>query len=83
MSIAGKTAKILTLMIFALSTGLVAFTPPVFAQGHKGSGPSGPPPSPEERMKKSKRDEEEKAAKAAMDRIPNSKVKYDPWKIER
>lgn len=83
MNIAGKTALTITLVIFTMVASLATFTPPVFAQGHKGSAPSGPPPSPEERMKKSKREEEEKAAKAAMDRIPDSKTKYDPWKIER
>lgn len=83
MRVAGKTAKMIAAVIFTIASGLAAFTAPSFAQGHKGSGASGPAASPEEKMKKTKRDEEEKAAKAAMDRVPDSKVKYDPWKIER
>ncbi|HEY0235278.1 MAG TPA: hypothetical protein VGC86_09540 [Afipia sp.] len=83
MRVAGKTVQIAAVVIFTAATGLAASAPPAFAQGHKGSGASGPPPSPEEKMKKTKREEEERAAKAAMDRVPDSKVKYDPWKIER
>lgn len=82
MRVAGKTAKILALVIFTVATGLAAFDPPAFAQNRKGGG-GGPQASPEDIMKKKKRDEEERAAKAAMDRVPDSKVKYDPWKIER
>ncbi len=73
-----RTAKALGLVV-ALSLA----APAAFAQGHKGSGPGGAPPSPEEIIKKKQRDEEEKAAKAAMERIPDSKEKYNPWKIER
>ncbi len=83
MNAAGKTAKIAAIVVFTMATGLAAFAPPSCAQGHKGSGASGPSASPEDAMKKKQRDDEAKAAKAAMDRVPDSKVKYDPWKIER
>ncbi len=80
MKAAGKPIKIVAAIIVAMA--VAALSPPVFAQGHKGSGPSGPA-SPDETAKKKQRDAEAKAAKAAMDKIPDSKVKYDPWKIER
>ncbi len=89
MKVAGQTVRIAAVIvftvaaIFAMATAFAAFTAPAFAQGHKGSGAAGPPASPEEAMKKKQRDDEAKAAKAAMDRVPDSKVKYDPWKIER
>ncbi len=86
MRVAGKTTqrtiRIATAIIFTVATGLAASTSPVFAQGHKGSGASGSA-SPDDTMKRKQRDEEAKAAKAAMDKIPDPKVKYDPWKIER
>jgi hypothetical protein len=80
MMAAGKTTRIVAAMIVA--TAVVALTPMAFAQGHKGSGPSGPA-SPDETAKTKQRADEAKAAKAAMDRIPDSKEKYNPWKIER
>ncbi|RTL49810.1 MAG: hypothetical protein EKK40_15425 [Bradyrhizobiaceae bacterium] len=69
-------------MIAFVAGVLLASAPPAFAQGHKGSaiGGTGPTDDP---AKKKKRDDEEKAAKAAMERVPDSKAKYDPWKIER
>ncbi|MBX9710049.1 MAG: hypothetical protein K2X60_03370 [Xanthobacteraceae bacterium] len=67
-------------MIFTMA--LAALSPPVFAQGRKGGG-GATGPTPEEVMQQKQRAEEAKAAKAAMDKIPDSKEKYNPWKIER
>ncbi len=79
MKAAGKPIKMVAAMIFAIA--VAALSSPAFAQGHKGSGASGPP-TPDD-TKKKERAEEAKAAKAAMDKIPDSKEKYNPWKIER
>ncbi len=83
MNVAGKTAKIVAVAVFTTATCLASFNAPVFAQGHKGSGAAGPQLSPDDAKKKKQRDDEDKAAKAAMSTVPDSKVKYDPWKIER
>lgn len=80
MKTAGITIRIVAAMI--VTAAVAALSPPVFAQGHKGSGASGPA-TPDETMKKKQRDDEAKAAKAAMDKVPDSKEKYNPWKIER
>jgi hypothetical protein len=80
MTAAGKMIKLVAAMIATIA--VAALSPPVFAQSHKGSGASGPP-APDETAKLKQRADEAKAAKAAMDRIPDSKEKYNPWKIER
>lgn len=57
------------------------------AQGMGGRRSGGPPeataPSQNDAEVKKRRAREEAAAKAAMQRIPDSKEKYDPWKIAR
>ena len=55
---------------------------PAFAQmGGKGRPSGGDAPKPDETQKR--RAAEDAAAKAAMSKIPDSKEKYDPWKIGR
>lgn len=69
----------------AILVGLL--TVQAHAQGMGGRRPSGPPeataPSANDAEVKKRRAREEAAAKAAMQRIPDSKEKYDPWKIAR
>ena len=77
MKAGGKPIMIVAAMVFAVA--FAALSSPAFAQRRGDSGPPPPPPDP---IKK-EREEQAKAAKAAMDRIPDSKEKYDPWKIER
>lgn len=45
---------------------------------HRGGGASAPAGDTDKQKRMAK---EEAAAKAAMDKIPDSKEKYDPWKI--
>ena len=58
-------------MILALVAG------PAFAQGKR--GPASEQKKPDESGKK----EAEKAYKAALERIPEPKEKYDPWGVAR
>jgi uncharacterized protein YdeI (BOF family) len=57
---------------------LVAVASTAFAQG-KRKQDDAPPPKPDE--KQIQRSKEEAAAAAASARMPDSKEKYDPWKI--
>lgn len=71
----------------ALAILLTLFTAQAHAQGMGGRRSGAPPqasaPSQNEAEVKKRRAREEAAAKAAMQRIPDSKEKYDPWKIAR
>jgi hypothetical protein len=65
--------------------GIVLIAMPAYAQmggggRSRGSG-AAPQQGPSEKQKKMAA--EEKAAKSAMDKVPDSKEKYDPWKISR
>ena len=82
MRVSGKTIWDISKMIFVTAAALLALSLPVAAQGHKGSGIDSSK-SPDEAAKKKQRDDEDKAAKAAMQNVPDSKEKYDPWKITR
>ena len=55
----------------------VAIASPALAQGKRQN--DAPPPKPDEKTVRYKK--EEAAAKAASERVPDSKEKYDPWKI--
>lgn len=69
--------KVITVAIFA-----VLLATQSFAQGKS-------PPASDDKAAKAaaakqrERNDNEAAAKAAMSRIPDSKEKYDPWKIAR
>jgi len=71
----------------ALAILLTLFTAQAHAQGmgsrRSGAPPQASAPSQNEAEVKKRRAGEEAAAKAAMQRIPDSKEKYDPWKIAR
>ena len=62
---------------------IVQLATPVFAQG-KGppSGDNGKAAKAASETQRERKDNET-AAKAAMSKIPDSKEKYDPWKIGR
>jgi hypothetical protein len=45
---------------------------------HHGGGAAA---DPQDQERQKRRDKEEAAAKAAMKNVPDSKEKYDPWKI--
>jgi hypothetical protein len=66
---------------------LALFAVQAHAQGMGGRRQGGPPqasaPSPNDAEVRKRRAREEAAAKAAMQRIPDSTEKYDPWKITR
>lgn len=72
-------------MVLAILLALI--TAQAHAQGMGGRRPSGmgeaKAPSQNEADLRKRRAREEAAAKAAMQRIPDSKEKYDPWKIAR
>ena len=56
----------------ALSIGALAALPPaVLAQAKR--------PNPQEKKQEKKPEVDEKAYKAALERIPEPKEKYDPW----
>lgn len=56
----------------ALAVGaLMALPPQVLAQAKR--------PNPQEKKEEKKPEVDEKAYKAALDRIPEPKEKYDPW----
>jgi hypothetical protein len=71
----------------ALAILLALLAAQAHAQGMGGRRPNGPPeataPSQNEAEVKKRRAREEAAAKAAMQRIPDSKEKYDAWRIAR
>ena len=52
-----------------------------FAQGKARSNSGGASAAPSESDKQKRMAKEEAAAQAAMKNIPDSKEKYDPWKI--
>ncbi|MBX9746546.1 MAG: hypothetical protein K2X34_06575 [Hyphomonadaceae bacterium] len=82
MRVAGKTIWGISSKILVVAAALAALSLPAAAQARKGSGIDSTK-SPEEAAKLKQRDEEARAAKAAMQNIPDSKEKYDPWKITR
>jgi hypothetical protein len=49
--------------------------------GQGGGGDKGAADAAKDGEQKKRRAKEEAAAKAAMQRVPDSKEKYDPWKI--
>jgi hypothetical protein len=72
----GRTKAIKTLIVTA--TVISCLTLPAYPQGlgKKGGGYAGPPVDTHPKV-------DEKAYKSALDRIPDSKEKYDPWGIAR
>ena len=56
---------------------LAVVASPVLAQGHRGGGPK------DDKATEKKPKIDEKAYKAALDRIPEPKQKYDPWGITK
>jgi hypothetical protein len=74
----GRTRAMTTLAVAAtVISGLVAPAYPQSIQNRKGGGPSNPPPVEKHPPV------DEKGYKAALDRIPDPKEKYDPWGITR
>ncbi len=71
----------------ALAVLLALLATQAHAQGMGNRRTGGPPeasaPSSNDAEVRKRRAREEAAAKAAMQRIPDSKEKYDPWKIAR
>ncbi len=59
----------------------VLLSGPAFAQGKGRSGGGGAPASAADADRQKRMAKEEAAAQAAMKNIPDSKEKYDPWKI--
>jgi hypothetical protein len=72
----GRTKAIKTLVV--AGTVISWLTLPAYPQsfGKKGGGYAGPPVDTHPKV-------DEKAYKAALDRIPPPKEKYDPWGIAR
>jgi hypothetical protein len=70
-------------MRFALIAvaAVVLLSGPAFAQGKARPSGGGAPASASEADREKRMAREEAAAKAAMKNIPDSKEKYDPWKI--
>jgi hypothetical protein len=66
-----------------IAIAVTLFATQTFAQGGKSrpTGDTGSAPKGEDVQKR--RAAEDAAAKAAMSKIPDSKEKYDPWKIGR
>ena len=63
---------------------IVLLSAQAFAQGAGGKQrPSGNGNTPKTDDREKRHAAEEAAAKAAMSKIPDSKDKYDPWKIAR
>jgi hypothetical protein len=74
----GRTRAMTTLAVAAtVISGLVPPAYPQSIQNRKSGGPSNPAPVEKHPPV------DEKAYKAALDRIPDSKEKYDPWGIAR
>ncbi|MBN8967697.1 MAG: hypothetical protein J0G95_04455 [Rhizobiales bacterium] len=72
--------------ILVIAAALLALAMPAMAQmggGRQRGMHRDAPAAPDNAALKKKRDAEARAAKAAMDKIPEPKEKYDPWKIER
>jgi hypothetical protein len=74
--------------ILVIAAALLALAMPAMAQMGGGGGRQrgmhkDAPAAPDSAALQKKREAEARAAKAAMDKIPDSKEKYDPWKIER
>jgi len=68
---------VLTAMVVLLLSSVA------FAQMGGKSRPSGDSSAPKAEDSQKRRAAEDAAAKAAMSKIPDSKEKYDPWKIAR
>ncbi|MBN9598470.1 MAG: hypothetical protein J0G28_02195 [Afipia sp.] len=73
--------------ILVIAAALLALAMPATAQmggggRHRGMSKDAPA-APDKAALQKKREAEARAAKAAMDKVPEPKEKYDPWKIER
>ncbi|MDZ4366365.1 MAG: hypothetical protein U0987_04955 [Afipia sp.] len=68
-------------LVLVAAAAVMLFSGQVHAQGkgRPGSDTGASQPQGEDRQKRMAR--EEAAAKAAMKNVPDSKEKYDPWKI--
>ena len=62
-----------------IAAAVVVLSGQALAQGK--SRPNPPPQTGEDGERQKRMEREEAAAKAAMKNIPDSKEKYDPWKI--
>lgn len=75
MKLAGRTLFCMVATLAPIATAAVAQEPP---GGGAPGGQKGPPPHERKRPPV-----DEKAYKAALDRIPVPKEKYDPWGVAR
>lgn len=72
--------------VLMIAAALLALAMPAAAQmggGRQRGMNNDAPAAPDRAALQKKREAEARAAKAAMDKIPEPKEKYDPWKIER
>lgn len=65
--------------VFLIVAAVVLLSGQVYAQGKGRAQDMGAAPQEDDRQKRMAK--EEAAARAAMKNIPDSKEKYDPWKI--
>lgn len=66
---------------FLIAVFIALLSVQAYAQTGKGHSSEPPSNAPKEAEQKRRLAKEEAAAKAAMQQVPDSKEKYDPWKI--